>query len=97
MLCLITVLQVAWGRLWDLCSACITPVVSMVSSDFPQVQQQQEEAGSAAAKRELGQHPMQSVPQSQKGCRQVGYLGCPPSAMDGGQLWLRHCVSHYQG
>lgn len=89
LLCLITILQVARGRLWDLCSASITPVVSMVSSGFPQDRQQQEEAGSAAAKEQLGQH-MQNVPQSQGGCRQVGYLGSVLGMVG-------NCVSPYQG
>ena len=58
-----------------MCSACVTPVVSMVSSGFPQDRRWQEEASSPAAKGELGQHPTQNMPQSQGGYRQVGYLG----------------------
>lgn len=64
------------GRtLWFVLS-CVTPVViSMVSSGFPQDRRWQEEASSTTAKGELGQHPAHNMPQSQGGCRQVGYLG----------------------
>lgn len=75
LLCLITALQATWGGLCDLCSACFLPAVSMVNSRFPLDHRQQEEAGSTAAEGELGQHPTQNMPQSQGGCRQVGYLG----------------------
>lgn len=55
--------------------------VSMARSGFPQDRGRQEEAGSAADKGELGQHPAQNMPPSQGGSRQVGYLGSVPGVV----------------
>lgn len=91
LLSLITRLHTALGRLCDMCSACVTPVVS---SGFPQDYQRLEEADSTAAKGQLEQHPMQSMTQKSGRLQASGVPWF--SARDGGQPWLKHCVSPYQ-